>query len=716
MRQVFLDKGTIVVKEICQPVLDDNSILVSVHYSFVGSGTEFTTIEKAKESIFFSNVPHKIKRVIESVSQHGIEETAHIVKNKIKGRIKPLGYSCSGKVIAVGKNVKTIRSGDLVACASAHYAKHADIISIPQHLVAKIKHKAHLKTASTITLGTLALQGIRRANLQIGETVCIVGLGVLGQFTLQLAQLSGCNIVGVDTIEERLKKANELGAIASFHAIEDNVISEIEFLTNHQGVDCTIITTSSQSDAIIQQALEITRKRGKVILISDVSLNIDHNPFYKKEIDLIVSCSYGPGRFDYEYEHLGKDYPYELVRWTENRNIKAFINLIEQNKINIDKLITDNVNVNDIDKAYSLLKNKKTLGVVINYLYKKPTTKESQNTQEITFRPAVKDTMNIAVVGAGGFSKENLIPLVAQQEHTKIHTIVDPDISNSLNLSKIYGAKKYFTNTTEFFENDSSDVVVISSEHKFHCAQALQAMEKGKAVFLEKPMVTNFAQLKTITSFLKNNKNIPFCVDYSRSFAPFIQKIKNETKSRISPLVINYRMNVELLKKNKFAQQDMGQGRIIGEACSIFDIFCFLTDAKPVAASVESLNTVDSQLFPTDNFCAHISFRDGSICSLTYTSLGNQEMGRERMELFFDSKSIVMQDYKVLKGFGLRKSFDECSQCPDKGRSILMNRFFDNLKNKKFKHPIDLARLHNVANLTLIIDKLACQGGGTKEI
>ncbi|MFC1841750.1 bi-domain-containing oxidoreductase [Candidatus Dependentiae bacterium] len=716
MRQLFLDKGNMVVKEVCQPMLDDNNMLVSVHYSFLGSGSELSTIEKAKENIFFSNFPQKIKRVIESVSQHGVEQTASKLKNRIKGRIQPLGYSCSGEVIAVGKNVTHIRPGDLVACAGASFAMHADIINMPQNLVTKISSQEFLKDASLATIGTLALQSVRKADLKIGEYVCIVGMGILGQITLQMANLCGCNCIAIDIVQERLKKAKQLGAISAFHAIEDNVINEIEFITNHHGVDCTIITACSKSDALIQQAMEMTRKKGKVIVVSDIGLNIDRNPFYKKEVELLVSCSYGPGRNDYEYEQLGKDYPYEIIRWTENRNLQAFIQLIENKKIDIKSLITDNININKIDKAYSLIKSRKTQGIIINYLPKKSKPKEiaKKDPQEITFKPAVKDCIRVGIVGAGGFSKLNIAPIIAQQEQVKINAIVDKNISNSMNMSKIYGATKCFTSDKELFEQNAADVVVISSEHKYHCAQALHAMEHAKAVFLEKPMVTSFEQLDTMIKFLTKNPNTPFCVDYSRSFSPLIQKIKKAIKKRRSPLIINYRMNVELLKKNRFAQADMGEGRIIGEACSIFDLFCFLTNSQPIAVSVESLHSSQSQLFPTDNFCAQVSFQDGSICSLVYTSLGNQDLGRERMELFFDSKAIVMRDYRVLQGFGLRKIFDECNQCPNKGRSTLISNFFANIQNKKFKHPIELQRLFDVANLTLTVDQLACQGGGEK--
>lgn len=740
MRQVFVDNNSDnAVKEICRPYLDCDHVLIAVKYSFLLSGAAISYIEKTKENILLSEVPNKIKRVIKSVSKHvtdtNIYQNINTTNNTLRNQIENLGYSCSGKVVAVGKNVKNIQEGDLVACAGANFEKDADMLSVPQNLVAKINNEQFLKDASLTKIGAVALQGIRNANLQIGENICIIGMGVVGQLTLQLANLSSCNVVAIDITEERLSLAKELGAVETYLSTEENIVSEIEFLTNHQGVDCTIITASSKSDFLIQQAIKITRKKGKIIIVSDISLNIERGEFYKKEIELIVSASYNPEK-PYCIDNCSccdtnKDYPYEIIRWTENRNMQEFIKLIENKKLNLEKLITANVEINNIENAYNLLKNKTTLGIILDYpeknKIKEPELRRSwatnrnvnysqANNSQVSFKPAKKDILTVGMIGAGEFSKQHIFPIISQQENVKINSIADKSLSNLLNTSKIYGAQQCFNSYQEFFEKDSSEIVIISSEHKYHCAQALNAMENGKAVFLEKPMATNFQELETIKSFLDKNNETPFCVDYSRSFSPFIKKIKNEIINRHSPLIINYRMNVELLKKNNCAQEDMGAGRIIGEACSIIDIFYFLVNSKPISVSVEAINTANAQLFPTDNFCAQISFQDGSLCSLTYTSLGSQEIGRERMELFFETKSIVMEDYKILSGFGLKKSFNEYLPTPDKGRSALIRNFFNNLKTTKFTYPISTQRLYDVANLTLIIDKLACQNGGSEII
>lgn len=727
MRQLFLDKGAIVVKEVAQPLMDDHSVLVSVYYSCISSGTESATISNAQSS-FFSNVPYKIKKVLESVACNGLEGTKALIKSKLKGEVQSLGYSCSGCVIAVGSKVVKYRIGDFVACAGAGLANHADIVCVPENLVAKIHDKENVRAASITTIGAIALQGVRRANIQLGDLVCVLGLGLLGQLTVQLVKLSGGRVIGIDLLPERLQLAKNLGAEYVYSANDENLKKEIEFLTQHYGVDTTLITAASKSDAILQQAMEITRRKGKVVLVGDVGLNISRDPFYKKEIDFLISCSYGPGRYDCSYEQKGQDYPFAYVRWTENRNMQAFVDLIEKKQLDISALISEEVDLEKIGQAYERIKDRQSLGVILCYGtrcdgivdFQKPgasiaQTKESHS--ELKFIPARKDqTMRVGFVGAGGFAKIKLMPIISKLDKVKINAIVDADIATSLNTSNLYGAARALTLDDELFNEDLVDVVVISSPHKFHCDQALKALKKGKAVFMEKPMVTDYEQFSRLKNFLETHPEAAFCVDYNRSFAPYIRKIKEAVKKRHSPLMVHYRMNAGFIPKEHWVQTEIGAGRIIGEACHIFDLFCYLTDAKPVAVSVESLHASADDIFPTDNFSAQVRFADGSICTLMYTSLGHSEMGKERMEIFFDSKSIVMHDYAQLHGFGFPGTFNETTLSPDKGHEQLISTFFASIRQPIFTPPITLEHLNTVAELTLMIDKLACDGGGDKEV
>jgi predicted dehydrogenase/threonine dehydrogenase-like Zn-dependent dehydrogenase len=722
MRQLFLEKGTVAIKEVCEPLLDDHSILVSVHYSFISSGTNIAEIIHAKQSVLFSNVPQKIKQLFETMAMQGADETNAFINGRLPGMAQQLGASCSGQVIAVGKKIQTIRVGDFVACAGAGVGNHADIICVPEHLATRISDEKHLKDASIAAIGAIALQGIRRAELQIGETVCVIGLGLLGQLTVQLAKNAGCRVVGVDAVQENLDLAASLGADRVFQCIEQNVAQDVQYFTDQYGADATIITAACKTDAIMQQAMEMTRKKGTVVLVGDVGLHLERDPFYAKEIDLKISCSYGPGRFDAAYEK-GQDYPYAYVRWTENRNLQAVVSLIERGALSIDRIITTQINFHDIAKAQHVLEQHQSLGAVLWYKDSKQVSAQTnpkdfslEAPQEIRFMPARKNELNVGIIGAGSFAQSMLMPIVRSIRNLNITAVVDVNIANSIGVSHQYGVARTLVNDTELCSYNDLDAVLIASPHKYHADQALRALNQGKAVFLEKPMVTDFEQLEQFRTFLKHHPSIPFCVDYNRSFAPFITKIKRAIAQRSSPLVIHYRMNAGFIPKEHWIQTESGAGRLIGEACHIFDLFCFLTEAKPRSVSVEALQSSHDNLFPTDNFSVQISFNDGSICSLLYTSLGDSGLGMERMELFFDSKAIVMDDYMALRGYGLPKAFNDYVQDPDRGHRALVSGFFNGLLREHYKPLISHERLLSVAELTLIIDKLACEGGGEKSI
>lgn len=721
MRQLFLEKGTVAIKEVCEPLLDDHSILVSVHYSFISSGTEIAEIVHAKQNVLFSNVPQKIKQLFETAAMQAADNADPFMQERLRGMAQQLGYSCSGHVIAIGKKIQAVRVGDFVACAGAGVANHADIVCVPEHLVVKLSDESHLKNGSVAAIGAIALQGIRRAEVQIGETVCVIGLGLLGQLTVQLAKQAGCRVVGIDGMQERLNLAASLGADKVFQHGEQKIVHDVHYFTNQYGADATIVTAASKSDLVIQQAMEMTRKKGSVVLVGDVGLHIEREPFYAKEIDFKISCSYGPGRYDSAYEK-GQDYPYAYVRWTENRNMQAVVALIEKGCLAIDRMITTYINFHDISKTQQTFDQQRSLGAILKYKDGKHahhmTTKEHsfERPQEIRFAPARKNEINVGLIGAGNFAQSTLMPIVRDMANLNLTTIVDTNAAKSFGISHQYGAARVLVNDTELALYDHVDAVLIASPHKYHADQALRALSQGKAVFLEKPMVTDFDQLEHFKVFLKNNPSIPFCVDYNRSFAPFITKIKRAIAQRSSPLVIHYRMNVGFIPKEDWTKAESGAGRLIGEACHIFDLFCFLTESKPRSVSVEALQSSYDNLFPTDNFSVQISFNDGSICSLLYTSLGDSGLGMERMELFFDSKAIVMDDYMALRGYGLPKAFNDYVQDPDRGHRALVSRFFNGLLRQQYSPLIPHERLLSVAELTLIIDKLACEGGGEKRL
>ena len=714
MRQVFLNKGAIALKEVCEPALNDHSMLVSVYHSLIIPETEQLVISSSEKANILKNIPEKIRMIFNSISTKNIEGLTELVKKNIYGDIKSLGHSCSGKVIAVGKKVTQFRPGDYVACAGNGFANHADIVCIPENFAVKLKDKSFLQQASFVTIGGLAFDTIKKAQLQIGQTVCVVGLDLLGQLTAQIAKLSGCKVIAIDDNEFHLKKAAELGITRTLNPKSENIEQEISYLTNHVGADCTIIT--KHIDQALQQAVNFSKQEGRIVLSQyKKPINLNYNQLYLKEINIVNIPSTMQDELFLAQQQFDVQQTLTATAQEHCKSLKTFIDLLEDGLISTKSLISHTLSINDVQEAYEIVQNKEVLGLLLNFLPKPEVVKFTMPVIT-TVIPAKKDSLHIGIVGAGAYTQNTLMPILSKIKGTHIETAVDKNIVKSLNIAQVYGARKTIINEQELFDDDNINVVFINTLDRMHCDQAIAAMEKGKAVFLEKPMATDLDQLSTLYSYLQKNKSAQFCVDYNRSFAPFIKKIDSYTKLRTSPLIVSYRINVGFIAKEQWLQRQMGSGRLIGEACHIFEMFLHLVDAQPIAVSVESLKPSNNYLFPTDNFTAQISFADGSICTLLYTSLGHVGMGKERMEVYFDSKTIIMDDYVSLEGYGLPFSFNENVKQPNTGHENLINNFLRAIKQDEYVAPISIERLNQATELTLIVDQLALKGGGEQTL
>jgi len=653
MKQILIKKGQVTVGDVPAPFVGAGEVLVQVHYSCISTGTEMSGIKSSGEPLYKKALkkPQDVKKTLEMIRTRGLKNTIVRVKSKID-MAKPIGYSASGVVLEVGKEIKDIKQGDRVACAGLGIANHAEFIAVPRNLMVKVSQDLPLDIASTVTLGSIAMQGVRRAHPRLGEYVIVIGLGILGQLTSQMLKVNGCKVIGIDKDQKRVDTALSLGMDRGLNSANGNIIDEVMRFSNGFGVDSVIITASTQSSEIINQAMEMCRKKGRVVIVGAVGLNLKREEFFNKELDVLMSTSYGPGRYDEKYELKGEDYPYAYVRWTENRNMEEYLCLLDNKKINIKPLIERIYPVEDALKAYDELKtgSSRPLTVLLEY------NKESISERKIivSTKNIQKDKINVALIGAGGFAKGTHLPNLKRSNSLyNIYGISDKDGNNAKSIAKEYGASYATTDFKEVLKDKDVNMLIIATRHNLHAQMAAEAAEAGKAIFLEKPMALNREELNKLVAVLEKTK-VPFMVGFNRRFSPYVKRIKEVIKNRQNPMIINYRENAGFMPKDHWVHTEEGGGRNIGEACHIYDLFNFLTESEVESISVSSIVPKTEQYSGNDNFVTTIKYRDGSVCNLVYTALGTRKVPKEKMEIYVDGKILHLNDYKKLEIFGTR--------------------------------------------------------------
>ena len=704
MKQVLIKKGIISVEDVPAPLIEDNSVLVEVGYSLISPGTEIGGLKSSGESLIKKAMknPDKVKKIMEHLKAKGIKKTVSKIDQKISGA-SPTGYSCSGIVIQTGKKVKGFECGDRVACAGGGKASHAEIVLVPENLTTKIPKGCSLKEAASVTLGAIAMQGVRRADIRLGENVAIIGLGLLGQLTIQLLKSAGVKTIGFDLQNDRIKMAEELGIDKGMNPSQVDMVNEVLLFTEGYGVDATIITASSKSDEIVQQAMETTRKKGKIIVVGDVGLSLKRNPFYEKELDFLISCSYGPGRYDQSYEEKNIDYPYAYVRWTEKRNMEEYLRLIAEKKIDFAKLVDRTFSFIDAPKAYDELRRDENRPLAVLLHYNVDTSIEEKEKTKIPLisKPIKKDKLKVAVVGAGSFAKNVHLPnLKKLSSEYAIQAIVSQNGSDAKNTARYFGTNYCTTDYKDVLNDREIDVILIATRHNLHAQMAMEAARVGKAVFLEKPMALNQKELDELAKVLKKT-GIPFMVGFNRRFSPIMQRVKRIIQHRENPLIISYRVNAGFLPKDHWVYSEEGGGRIIGEACHMFDLFSYLTEADVKCINVDSISPKTAYVSSSDNFTTTLKYSDGSLCTLTYTSLGAKDFEKEYIEIYFDGKTLIVHDFKTLEIYGEKSKGWKGKQ--DKGHLQELKEFAK-YASGKVNEPIPLKQLIETTKLSFLID------------
>ena len=702
MKQIFIQKGRAILENVPSPKISKEEILVKVYYSCISVGTEITNVKASGKPIYKKVLekPKNLQKVFENMKNLGLKDTIVKVRNQVDAK-NPIGYSASGVVLEVGKDIKNIKLGDKVACAGAGIANHAEFIAVPQNLAAKVPEGLSLKYAATTTLGSIAMQGVRRTDVKLGDRVVVVGLGILGQLTTQMLRNCGCHVIGIDLSQSRIEKAVSLGMELGLNPVKTDIVEEVIRNTGGYGADAVVISAASESSCIINQAMKMCRKKGKIVIVGAVNMDIEREEFYKKELDVLISTSYGPGRYDERYEGKGYDYPYAYVRWTENRNMQEYLNLLSHNKVKVEPLIDRFYRVEEADKAYEELKSGEAKPLIVVFEYNKD-SKPDKKVVESNYQ-VKNNKINVGIIGAGGFAKGMHLPnLHKLSDVYNIYAICSKTGSNAKSIAEQYNSAYSTTDYEELLDDKKTEMVIISTRHNLHAKVATDAINAGKSVLLEKPMALNEEELGNLVDAIEENK-VPFMVGFNRRFSPYAVKIKKVISSRVNPMVISYRMNAGFIPKEHWVHTEEGGGRNIGEACHIYDLFNYFTDAKVYSIKANSIDPKTDQYNANDNFSVSIKYKDGSLCNLIYTALGNDLVPKEQMEIFVDNKIIVLDDYKGLNFFGINEKAIK-SSIQDKGQYQELLEFSKSIKDGK-EPPIPLWQLVQATEISFEVER-----------
>lgn len=564
-----------------------------------------------------------------------------------------VGYSAAGEVVETGHAVDDLKPGDLVACAGAGKANHADYISVPRNLVCRIPEGCSIRAASSTTIGTIALQGVRRAVPQLGETVVVIGLGLIGQITAQLLRASGCRVIGMDLDSDRVKRALRLGMDAGSSGDED-IKALTRDMTGGKGADYTIITAATRSSSVINLAMELTRRKGRVVVVGDVGLDVERAHFYRKEIDLLMSTSYGPGRYDPSYEKDGMDYPYAYARWTLNRNMRAYMEAVASGRVDVDALIDREIEIDEAPMAYDeLVKSESSLplAVVIKYTDEEDERLDSPRIEIRGARKPIEGPARYALVGAGAFGQSMLVPLMKKNKgHFQLRGVVSRDSVRGGNFARTMRAEVFASRIDEVLDDPGFDLMVIATRHNDHADLVEKSLRAGKHVFTEKPLAVSWEQLDRVTEAYESLSNPPLLmVGFNRRFSPALAAVAEAVKNRRSPLVMSYRLNGGYIPPESWIQGPEGGGRNIGEACHMYDVFRFLAGAPAASVAASGIDPGALPYLRNDNFAATIAYEDGSVGNLVYTALGPRKgMPKERIEIFVDGEAYVVDDFKTV--------------------------------------------------------------------
>ena len=682
MKQLLqhIKNGKTVIEDVPVPTPREGQALVKISASLVSAGTERMVIEFAEKSYLGKarSRPDLVKQTLDKAKREGVLPTVQTVFNRLDQPMA-LGYSSAGTIVALGKNMQGFKVGQRVACAGGGYATHAEYNVVPRNLLTPLPKNVDFESAAFTTLGAIALHGFRLAEPQLGENVAIIGLGLLGLLTIQLAAAAGCNVLGIDLDPKRIKLASSLGLQAVSRSQAESASAAF---TANRGFDSIIICADTSSNDPIELAGVIARDRAKVVATGAVGLNIPRKIYYEKELAFINSRSYGPGRYDSNYEEIGNDYPIGYIRWTEGRNFQAVVDLLSSRKLKVESLISHRFDIEEGVNAYEVITGKKKesfLGVLLTYPERK--TKEEG---KITFnvqRSTSNEIVKLGVLGAGLYANATLLPVIKNNKDFELVGIASPGGLHAQHSGKKFGFQYATSSDDEIINNKNINTVAILTRHDSHADLVVKALKAGKHVFVEKPLAITSNQLSVISKQLKANSQSLLTVGFNRRFSPLAQSLKSQISNLQEPKYLHYRVNAGFIPANHWTQDPaLGGGRIIGEACHFIDTLTFLVGAAPVSVTAHALP--NNGKYREDNVSMTFTFPDGSLGVVDYLANGDKSYPKEKLEVFCEGMVAVLDDYVSLVTVKDGKKKEERG-AQDKGWKAEMAAFVESIKSGK---------------------------------
>jgi polar amino acid transport system substrate-binding protein len=673
MKQILQDSrtGEVKVADVPVPAVQRGRVLVRAAASLISAGTERMTVDTGRKSLLSRarENPDKVKEVLQRALSEGVINTVNAVLNKL-GSSNALGYSASGIVIGAGEDVTEFRAGDRVACAGVGYASHAEVLSVPVNLCVRLPDEATFEAGAFGTLGAIALQGVRLSEPTLGESIVVLGLGLLGQLTVQLLKANGCRVFGLDLDAQKVELARELGADHCMLNTEDAKRAVMEW-SRGRGADAVLITAATQSNGPIELAGEISRLKGRVVAVGLVGLDVPRQLYFKRELTLRISMSYGPGRYDPEYEERGHDYPFAYVRWTEGRNLEAFLDLVGAGRVNVERLITHRFPVEEGERAYHLITGQAGepyLGVILRYDTERELTRHVEAPASAKMRPgAPARSVRLGLVGAGAYAQAMLLPNL-KASGVEFQAIATASGVTARDVGAKYGFRRYASSADDVISDPEVNLVVLATRHDLHAELAQRALESGRHTFVEKPLALTEEELESVLAVAARSE-AQLMVGYNRRFAPQARAAREFFKDRSAPLSIAYRVNAGRIPREHWVHDPReGGGRIIGEVCHFIDLMQFLTGALVTRVYAEAITSRNQQLLDEDSVFITLRFADGSNGSIAYLSEGDRRMPKERVEIFGEGKIFVLDDFRSATTYSGGREETTRLRAQDKGQ------------------------------------------------